>query len=187
MSAVPMREWYRRVNQVWPKEVPPLTERAARTAAKRLWRWATGNKLPFRIEYTSGRRRYTRIAYDGGLRLVVNSSRGWGHFVHDLSHVIWRHENWDARPHEKGHAQLELRMRKEVLRRGWLDGKLDASINVESKDAPPPSALDVRREKHERVLAAIERWERKLARAENALKKLRRREVGLRRHLEVAP
>lgn len=180
MAGVTIKKWYERVNAVWPTPVPPLTEEEARRAAKRLWRWGLGVALQLPIEITSGRR-YT-WTYQGTLR--VNASGGWDRFIHDMSHLLWRRANPGARPHEKGHAKFELAMRKEVLKRGWLDGVLKKD---EPEPEPPPSKLDERRLKHERTCAAIERWEKKLLRAQKALVKLRRKEVGLRRHLESAP
>jgi hypothetical protein len=159
-------EWYKRVNAVFPSPLPRLTDRAAKTAVKRLWRWATGRKLTYKIVIVRGKRRRTWM--DGG-KLNVAPDGGWGHFCHDLSHLLWQEENgWMVRPHERGHAQFEHRMRKEVVRRGWLDGKLDASLNVDM-DAPQPV------DPIERLKAGIAKAvERREARARTALLKAER-------------
>jgi hypothetical protein len=162
---VSRKEWYARVNDAWPKPLPELTEYEAIRAARRLWRWALGSEPP-EIQITSGNRyTWTRRGV-----LMVNPSAGWDRFVHDLSHLFWRRANrveHDLKPHEKGHARFELRMRKEVLRRGWLDGKL--------KPAPKPPK-DPKLVRYEAVIASIERWRAKLRRAQNALRKLQTRE-----------
>lgn len=177
MSGVPIRDWYARVNAEWPRPIPALTEDEAKKAVKRLWKWGMGEKLDLPIVITSGRR-YT-WTYGGTLR--VNASRGWDNFIHDLSHLMWIRSNPDARPHEKGHAKFELKIRKEVLRRGWLDGKLRTETDEEP--APVASKDDERRAKLDRVMAGIDRWERKLSRAQKAIAKLRRKAAGLNRHL----
>lgn len=163
---VSRKEWYARVNAAWPEELPTLTEDEATRAAKKLWRWALGTD-PIPIEITSGNR-YT-WTHQGKLR--VNASAGWNRFIHDLSHLFWRKANgYDAvKPHEKGHARFELRMRKEVLKRGWLDGKL-------KREPKPEKVIDEKKLRYERTIASIAKWESKLKRAQNALKKLTKRQ-----------
>lgn len=168
MSGVTIKEWFMRVNAVWPPgKLPPLTERAARTAAKRLWRWATRGRLTMPIVATSGNR-YT-WTHHGTLR--VNASRGWENFVHDMAHLLWQRENPGAKPHEKGYAKFELAMRKEVLRRGWLDGKIDV-LEDEVRSADRRFAT-VQREA--RVRASLDRAERRLAMLTRSVRKLRTR------------
>lgn len=60
-------------------------------------------------------------------------------------------------------------MIREVLRRGWLEGKL------RTPEKPPKPEPDPKTVKLVRTEQAIERWEAKQRRAANALKKLRRR------------
>jgi hypothetical protein len=62
---------------------------------------------------------------------------------------------------------MERRMIREVLRRGWLDGKL-------KREAKPMTPQDQRAERYRRVVARIEAWEAKKRCAENALRRLHR-------------
>jgi hypothetical protein len=155
-----MSEWYARVNGAWPATVPTLTDWEAVRAASRLWRWARRTSCPYEIRATSGNRRtYVRRGI-----LWVNPSQGWREFIHDLSHTVDL-----ERGHSKHHAQLEYRMIREVLRRGYLDGRLKDKP-TEVKPAP-----DARLVKLQRIESAMKRWDAKKRRAENALKKLARR------------
>ena len=119
--------------------------------------------------------------------LVVNPNRpgheggGWKALVHDLSHLMWQRANRDenVKPHEKGHAKLELRMIKEVIKRGWL--------NPEPEKAPPlpPTKQEKQTERYERIKARIASWERKERRVLSALKHLRRKAAYYERQLSV--
>lgn len=144
------REWYERVNAAWPAVVPPLTADEAVRALRRLYRFSHRATLRSRIVVTSGRRHTQRR------RLVwyVNPERGWTDLMHVLSHYAERSG------HNGTHARMELRMIKEVIKRGWLDGKL--------KPAPRPVAVrDPRAERRARAAAALERWQRKLKYAQH--------------------
>lgn len=155
-------EWYTRVNAEWPDEdyptgLPPLTFEEATKAARKLYRFATGKTLKTRAQFmrTSGNRRnnfYSR---------KLNPDEGWKALVHHLSHVFY------TGPHGGEHARMEIRLIKEVVRRGWLTG----SLKAEPKPAKP--AHDQREEKLARLRDRITRWESKERRAANALKKLR--------------
>jgi len=166
VSRVTRKEWYERVNAAWPKDVPPLTGGEAIRAAGRLWRWARGYTFAGEIRETSG----NRYTWTSRGVLLVNPSHGWKRFIHDLSHLFWQQANRDqeVRPHEKGHGRLELRMIKEVLRRGWLDGRL------RSEPRPAATRGEITERRYRAVLSREETWSRKLARAENALRKVRR-------------
>jgi hypothetical protein len=158
MAKVTIREWYERVEALWVPHMPlpALTAEEAIRAARKLYRFIYGHKFPYSIRVTSGNR-YTRMR-------AVNPDRGWHGLVHSLSH------NFDPnrKPHSGGHARLEIRMIKEVIKRGWLSGSL------KQPEKPKPEKRDERAAKFLRVEAAIERWEAKLRRAQNALKKLER-------------
>jgi len=93
--------------------------------------------------------------------MVVNPDQGWKGLVHLLSHYC---ENG---PHGGEHARMELRMIREVKRRGWLDGSL-------KRPKKPPVIRDLRRERYERVLTRRAAWEAKLLRAQRAIAKLNR-------------
>lgn len=158
MGRVTRKEWYRRVNEAWPKPLPQLTEEEAARAARRLYRFVRKTKFAGKVLPTSGNR-FTDIRYGD---MYVNAERGWDSLVHELSHELIN------APHGGEHARLELRMIKEVLKRGWLSGTL-------KREPKQEAVVDVRRVRAERVAASIARWEKKLARAETALKKLRRK------------
>lgn len=164
-----IREEYAKIQ--WPENVPPLTGWEAVRAASRLWRWGRGVPCPYEIRETSGNRStYVRHGI-----LWVNpdcrdaSGGGWKSFIHDLSHTI----NLDRRGHSKHHARLEARMVREVIKRGWLDGRLKRD-----EDVLPPKETALSQKRHDtlaRIEASIHRWETKAKRAKNALAKLEKR------------
>lgn len=165
---VAVREWYSRVNAAWPEKVPPLTFEAGANAVRRLYRFVTGVTFSGEIQETSGNRyNYARrgVFY---LNTQGHSGRGaWHDLIHDLSHTLSdRVYDYRIKPHSREHAKLELKLVKEVVRRGWLNG-------VKPKESKP--APDVKLVKLMRTEAAIQKWESKLKRAQNALKKLNRR------------
>lgn len=132
---VTIREWYERANSVWPEDLPELTMPEALRAARKLWRYATGESFRGKVEPVARRNQYTWVRHG---TLYVNHNKfewvrghgeigGWRTFVHDLGHCIdyrtgARREA--GRPHSKQHARLEARLAKQVIRRGWLDGRL---------------------------------------------------------------
>jgi len=147
------------VNALWPKDVPPLTGDEALRAFRKLFRFAF-HRMPWHpVRLTSGNRRTGRH----GEAWLVNPEGGWRHLVHVLSHYAERSG------HNGKHARMEMRMIKEVLKRGWLNGTL--------KPAPkqPPPVIDQKMLRRNRALAAVQRWERKLKFAQTMLKKARRR------------
>lgn len=179
MSRVTIATWYERVNAVWPPEVPPLTDKEAVRALKRLYRFATGRKLTDRIEVTSGHR-YTWRRY--GVWYVNPEGHhgwsGWKSLVHDLAHYLHgRVLNPDERPHSRRHARLELKLAKEVIRRGWLEGKL--------KTAPPKLRLvtpeSERARRIELRVAQIARLERKIKALSTRLRTAKRSLAALAR------
>lgn len=170
MSRVTIAEWYRRVNAAWPADVPKLSEREAIRAARRLYRFEFGKPWPEEhVLVSSGNRRvWIRRGF-----LVVNPDLGWKDLVHDLSHLFHYRRLPDVRPHGPDHARLELRLIKEVVRRGWLSG----ALRDPAPTPPPPPEVAALRARQARVAsldARILRWERKRKRAETALRKLAR-------------
>ena len=175
-----IREWYSRVNSVWPKEVQKPTPDEAMKAARKLYRFVTGKSWDGEVELTSGNR-YTY--FRGGVMYVNPDGHGdhqhlggWYALVHDLSHHFhWRYGD-GSKPHSRSHARLELRLAKEVVKRGWLTG----TLKVQEK--PEPKPVDEKLTKAIRIEAAIQRWEAKLKRAQNALKKLNRKSDYYKKH-----
>lgn len=159
MSRVTWKEWYRRVNAAWPQgDLPALTPEEATRAVRKLYRFGTRRTWRGPVKLTSG------IRHTWCRRGVwyVNPADGWRTIVHALSH-------WCGGGHGAAHARLELRMIKEVQRRGWLDGAL------QDPERPPIPARDRRAERHAQAAAAVIRWERRVSRATRALAKARRR------------
>jgi hypothetical protein len=87
--------------------------------------------------------------------------------VHSISHYAARDLYPRAKPHDHRHAFLERTLAEHVVRSGWLEGKLKR----EPKVRPP---IDIKTERHKRVLKKIETWQRKANRAKTALRKLER-------------
>jgi hypothetical protein len=165
---VTRKEWYRRVNAAWPATVPPLTPEEAVRAFRRLYRYAFKRTYTGYVRVATGNRRTGReYQWATGTRgWRVNPSHGWKDLVHILSHY--------ASPgvHGGKHARMELRLIRQVLQRGWLDGKLRPVV----PPIPPamPTAADKRVVRMQRLLQREARWAAKLKRAERALRKLRR-------------
>lgn len=158
-------EWYQRVNAAWPEDVSIPTAEEAVRAVRKLYRFVKGHKLGLPIQITSG----NRYTYAHGGMLYVNPNcrgRGWRELVHDLSH--WLHQETGDKPHAKSHARLELRLAKEVVKRGWLAGTLKTPEKPEQA-GPDPKVL-----RHQRILRRMELWLAKKRRAERALTKLTR-------------
>ena len=156
---------------VWPASIPELTAPEAVRAARRLWRYSVGTTFDGVVKVTRGNRR-TRIDWDGNERcIIVNPEEGWREFIHALSHWFDYVVNGEMK-HGKHHARFETKLIKEVIRRGWLDGKLkdhEPETNV-IPIVDPKIAL--RRQKLARIEARLVNWDRKLQRAQRAIAKL---------------
>jgi hypothetical protein len=162
-------EWYNRVNAEWPSSVPPLTAVEAEKAGKKLYRFIFGKSYNGEVKFTSGSH---RTSYRHRV-ITINVENGWKGMVHSLSHWFMYYKVGNSK-HGGEHARMEIRMIKEVKRRGWLDGALKtpekAVVAVPVQDAKAAE----RELKRQRIAKRIEVWEKKQKRAENALKKLRR-------------
>lgn len=153
------RDLYDRANAEWPATVPPLTFAEAEKAARRLYRHATGKLLPMPCKETTGRR-YT-WPRRGELR--INAGHGWKQLVHLLSHWLFRLRHPNERPHGKAHARFERRLIRQVVQRGWLDGRLKTTAK---EPTPTPAPVP-----EQRATAAIEHAERMLAKATTRAKR----------------
>lgn len=168
------REWYERVNAAWPQAVPALTGLEAVRAARRLFRFCKVKVA--RIVETSGNRS-SWAGYDSaGLRFRVNPAGGWKLLVHSVSH--WAHYRTapGVAPHDKAHARLELRLVKQVLKRGWLEGRLKPAPQPKAA-APAPSSAGAKVDharamlrraetRAKRAATILAKWKRRVARAE---------------------
>jgi len=153
------RARHQALNAEWPAVVPPLSYEEAVRATKKLLRAELKIK-PQEFKRTSGRR-YTWRRHGVW---YINPSRGWLDLVHVLSHYVFMRTHTRLRPHHWKHANVEARMIRTVLQRGWLDGKLKPSVKPEKT---PVDRL-------ERLKGRLVRWEAKKRRAENAIRKLTR-------------
>ena len=172
-------EWYARANATWPDPLPKPTPEQAVLAVKRLWKWGMNERMTYPVELTSGRNYTWRR--NGKMYVNPDSDHhggGWKALIHDLSHLMWRRANREegVRPHEKGHAKLELRMVKEVIKRGWLN-------ETPREEAPIATKKDVQSTRYAGINRRIESWEAKERRAKNAIKKLRRQAAYYERQL----
>jgi len=161
------------VNAEWPDSLPTLTAEEAIRAARRLYRFAMKETFRGKVIATSGNR-YT-WAYRGTIR--VNPDRGWRELVHHLSHLF---DSWlspATKPHASTHARLEMKLIKEVKRRGWLDGKLTrpalrkaAKADVGTKKLAHAKVMLKRAETRcKRADTILKKWRSKVRRAEKAV------------------
>lgn len=161
------RDWYERVNAAWPAgPLPKLTGPEALKAARRLFRFCKVG-IPH-LELTSGNR-HTWMKRGGTFQ--VNPDKGWHSLVHSVSH--WAHYSRNGNltaPHAKEHARLELRLVRQVVKRGWLDGRLRPKPRTLA--APVPPSPDAKLE-HARTM--LRRAETRAKRAETIRKKWARR------------
>lgn len=163
MRMTTIAEWYKRVEAAWPSNVPALTADEAVKAARRLYRFTMKRTWMGPVEVTSG----NRYAWIRRGVMVVNPEHGWKGLVHLMSHAFHNRIN-DDKPHSRSHARLELKMIKEVIKRGWLGGIL------QPEPRPTITPQDSARMRVERIDVLLGKWESKQRRAENAIKKLTR-------------
>lgn len=180
MARLSRRVWYERVNAAWPAgTLPALTGPEAIRAAKKLYRFAIGHTWRGEVRLTTG----NRATWERGGVLYVNASRGWSSLVHLMSHLadVWQRPRDHG--HDNQHAKLELRMVKEVVRRGWLDGKLkDKPRTVK----PPPTPQEALGLKYARAAAALRRAQTRLKRATTLHRKALRRMTYYARRVEAS-
>ena len=157
------RDHYRLVNSLWPKELPKLDGPEAISAAKRLWRVATGKAWNGTWKLTSGNRNSGPFRRRGVF--FVNPDQGWSALVHDISHdAHWACGHGTA--HSGDHARLEAKLIRYVVEHGWLDGKL------KSTPKPKPAKVPLVERRAARAKSALERARHRLKLAEAAVKRL---------------
>jgi hypothetical protein len=197
---VTRRDYYARVNAAWPQQVPALTADEAVIAAKRLWRFATGT-TPHEVRLTSGNRSTAWIGAVHARRvgasiLRVNRGDDWKRLVHLLSHwaayaapakALGAANASERGQHTKAHARLELRMVKQVVARGWLDGRLKPQ-QEEPAAAPAPQEAKARRQAAdaEHARAMLAKATTRAKRAETIRRKWARRPAARERALRIS-
>lgn len=155
----------------WPTVIPKLTAHEVERAFRRLWRFSTGRTYTGKISITTGNRRAVRLGSwrNNSPDVFLNPSCGWRDFVHDLSHWADWAVNGSTK-HGPHHARFEAKLIREVLKRGYLEGKL-AEPEVHYLDVAV-DPLDVPRKRMDRIDELTDAWRRKLSRATNAIAKL---------------
>lgn len=190
MARVSMAKWYDRVSDAWPDELPELTGEEAVRAAAKLFRFVHGRRYTKPIRVGTGN---TLSGFDSH-GIVVNPRRyrygnaenpvedyGWEDMIHGLSHDFGRTRA--ERQHGGAHARLEIRMIKEVIKRGWLNGTLKAP---ERAPKPEPTKDELRAKKLVALEAKLKRWTTKLKRAQTAMRQLHRSRSAMLRHAAAA-
>lgn len=156
---------YRLLNSQWPATIPPMTDRDVRFAARVLFRLVIGRKFRGKLVVKHQGRSYMHPA-----KIVGNARRGWHDVVHDWSHQAHGY----LYPNETGHgphqAFIERKMVEEVVKRGWLTGRLN-------KPKPEKSKPDVRGQRQAAVLKKLAKWQTRLKRAKTAIKKLEKQKA----------
>ena len=171
-------DWYKRVNDAWPAEVPKLTAEEAVKAARRLFRFC-GVKVT-ELKVSSGNRNNWGN-WAGGF--TVNPSKGWHALVHGVSHwVHYLKTRHTVAPHDKSHARLELRLVRQVVKRGWLTGRLKTQPKPA---APAPTITELTNNKLEHARAMLAKADTRLKRATTIRRKWARRVARIERTAQV--
>lgn len=155
-------DYYTKVDEAWPSEVPKLTAQEAVSAGKRLYRKFMGRAFQGTVKATSGNRRGVSL-WAG--EMIVNPDRGWRGLVHSMSHRVFYRLEPGRRPHDPRHSGLEYRMVRYVVDSGWLQGTL-------RREPKPQPLVDLQRLRYDRVKARLAQWDAKAKRAQRAIKKL---------------
>jgi hypothetical protein len=108
----------------------------------------------------------------------VNPERGWKILIHHLSHWIhWLRYGRKLPPHAPAHARLELAMVRQVVKRGWLEGKLAP------RKATTREKADKATTRMEHAIRMLRRAETRSKRAETIRKKWAKRVQRLARQM----
>lgn len=182
MAARPTNDEARALTtQLWATLAPPpVTREEMEKAIRKLWRFALRETFDGKIEF--GRRNAS-----GGYLIRVWKRRGYDYRTALPELMIGMEEAnrtdlweqlvagcayWMARyaKNEENTSYLGYMMVREVIKRGWLDGRLGAKL------IPPKSreerAAEKRRKTVGSIKARIKAWTTKHKRATTALKKL---------------
>lgn len=169
-------ERYVPVENTLPSILPSITRQEAERAHNRLVRHFGRKELGSAHQLSDVRPYPVRICWISKQSTsATNHFKGWGRLIHDTSHHVFRRRHPTFRPHDGGHAVLELEMAAYVVAKGWLDGILRPS------EKPKPNTAQRRRVRLLQIENNLARWASKLRRAENALRKLKRQKATLMR------
>jgi hypothetical protein len=153
---------------MWPTQPPPITADEAVRATRRLWRFAMGETWRGPVKLTSGRNH----TWERDGTLYVNPNK-WEYMVSDLAWLFYRRLNTDRGSRARV-AKLELKLIREVVKRGWLVNTLKV------REVPPDVQIIMKHiEKENRTRkqleAGVKRWTTKLGRAQTMLTKYERK------------
>lgn len=193
-----MRKGTLRKPEVWDALVnskfegqPILSAEESVAAARKLYRHAMGKPWAGPVRVVSGNR-YTWVR-DGVLSVNPDKrevhTRGLRSIIHDLSHYChYRLHPKDA-PHSRRQAQLEGRLAKFAIDRGWHEGKPVRAVRAKPEKVeaqPEPKAKpDQVKVRYDRMVARRDKWQRELDRAKRLLTKAEREvRAYQRRHKE---
>jgi hypothetical protein len=152
-----------RSEALWAVITPPdITRPEIERATKKLWRYALRESFTAKMRIVKRKDLWTiRFDWKGApywMRFM--SWRGLCKGMADTCAII---EGGDA-------AEVEFLLVKEVIKRGWLDGRL------RDKLIPPRTKAEIAEKKRSDTVVSIKRrikaWSSKAKRAENALKKI---------------
>lgn len=166
----------------WPVVIPPLTAPEAERAFRRLYRYSTGRLYKGEITIASGNRRALRMGWSKATNhraAFINPSQGWRDFAHDASHWFDRIVNGETK-HGTHHARFEAKLIRQIVTRGYLDGKLLDLARPEPEIVGDPKA-EARISRLARIDELDTAWKRKLSRAERAISKLERERKRIQR------
>jgi hypothetical protein len=162
--------WNKLVNSQFGSEQPVLSEQESIAAARKLYRHAMGVSFPGKIVITSGRR-YTWVRR--GVLSVNPDHRGGGPrglraMIHDLSHYCHSRLHPNDAPHSKRQAQLEGKLVRFALSRGFTQGAL------KREPAPAKPKPSLVQQRYTRMLNRRDKWAAELKRAQRLLAKANR-------------
>lgn len=162
---------YRLLNEQWPKDIPPMTDRDVKFAARVLYRKVMGKKFTGTLTV-----KHRGRSWVNRWRIIGNSHQGWHSVVHDWSHDLHKMLYPKETPHGPHQAYIERTMVEEVVARGWLTGRL----NVPKVEKPKPSEVELDLKRTEKLL---KKWKTKQKRAATAIAKLERQQRNLLKRL----
>jgi hypothetical protein len=178
--------WERKVNQHFGAAQPILSPEESIAAAKKLYRTVMGHAFSGVIKLTSGNR-YTWVKVQpvrqpgGGYArkrvMSVNpdhrelSARGLRALIHDLSHYCHGQLHPNDAPHSRRQAQLEGRMVRAALARGFLEGKLKPKEKAEPEPKVKPDKVQQR---YARMIARRDKYAGELERSKRLLAKVQK-------------
>lgn len=166
---------YAEINAVWESPKPPIGRVEANAAARELYRVFGRKEDASAVQRFPLRWRGPKDVRHCWLspKPTTGHHKGWGRLVHDISHIVFRYRHPTFRPHDYGHAHLELDIAQYVMKAGWLEGKLRPPVK------PKLTTQEKRQQRLQQLDRSLARWTTKAKRAQTALRKLRtkRREL----------